>query len=237
MPIRSNPYQQPVGTPMPDWRTCARPLRQVIQGRYCQLEPMDAGRHADDLYAAYALSPDERDWTYLPIGPFHSAAEYLAYAKQMETAVDRLHFAVINRKSGRAEGTLALDRMDPANGVIEIGFVVFSPLLKRTPAATEAHYLLMQYLFDGLGYRRLEWKCDSLNGPSRAAAQRLGFQFEGIFRQVVVYKGRNRDTAWFSILDCEWPPRRAAFECWLAPDNFDAQGMQRRSLAQLCAAT
>lgn len=236
MKIRTNPYQQPVGIPLPDWSACAKPSSHVIQGRYCHLEPLDAHLHADDLYAAYGHSPDERDWTYLPIGPFHSASDYLAYAKRMESDADCLHFAVIDQRSRRAVGTLALIRMDPANGVIEIGFVVFSPLLRRTPSSTEAHYLLMRYLFDSLGYRRLEWKCDSLNEPSRRAAQRLGFQFEGIFRQAVVYKGRNRDTAWFSILDCEWPSLRAAFELWLAPDNFDAQGLQRRSLAQVRAA-
>ncbi|MBF0401045.1 MAG: GNAT family N-acetyltransferase [Magnetococcales bacterium] len=235
MKIRTNLYQQPVGTPLPDWRACAKPSRHIIQGCYCHLKPLNADLHADDLYAAYALSPDDRDWTYLPIGPFHGASDYRNHAKGIESDVDCLHFAVVDQRSGRAVGTLALIRMDPANGVIEIGFVVFSPLLRRTPGSTEAHYLLMKYLFDGLGYRRLEWKCDSLNEPSRLAAQRLGFRFEGIFRQAVVYKGRNRDTAWFSILDCEWPSLRAAFERWLAPDNFDAHGVQRSSLAQVRA--
>lgn len=230
MEIRTNPYRQPIGNPLPDWSACAKPSRNTIHGRYCRLEPLDAHIHADDLYAAYSQAPDERDWTYLPIGPFNSALDYLEYAKRVESDADFLHFAVIDLRTGHALGTLALIRMDPANGVIEIGFVAFSPLLRRTTLATEAHYLLMQYIFDGLGYRRCEWKCDSLNAPSRLAAQRLGFHFEGIFRQAVVYKGRNRDTAWFSILDSEWPSLRTAFELWLAPDNFDAQGLQRSSL-------
>ena len=140
---------------------------------------------------------------------------------------------MIDLRTERAVGTLALMRMDPANGVIEVGFVAFSPLLKRTPISTEAQFLLMQHALDGLGYRRFEWKCDSLNAPSMVAAKRLGFQFEGIFRQAVVYKARNRDTAWFSITDAEWPALRTAFTQWLAADNFDALGQQRQSLAQL----
>jgi RimJ/RimL family protein N-acetyltransferase len=141
-----------------------------------------------------------------------------------------MHFAVIDRLSGRAVGTLALMRIDPANGAIEVGSVNFSPLLKHTPMSTEAQYLLMKLAFDELGYRRYEWKCDNFNEPSKRAALRLGFQFEGIFRQAVIYKGRSRDTAWFSITDGEWPAVRAALERWLAPENFDAQGGQRMAL-------
>ncbi|ONQ53145.1 GNAT family N-acetyltransferase, partial [Burkholderia cenocepacia] len=133
-------------------------------------------------------------------------------------------YTVIDRATGRAVGTLALMRIDPANGVIEVGSVTFSPLLKRTPVSTEAQFLLMKYAFDTLGYRRYEWKCDDLNAPSRKAAARLGFRYEGTFRQAIVYRGRNRDTAWFSIIDGEWPDVRAAFEAWLAPENFDAEG-------------
>ena len=140
---------------------------------------------------------------------------------------------MVDRTTGKAVGTLALMRMDPGNGVIEVGHVTFSPKLQRTALSTEAQYLLMRRVFDELGYRRYEWKCDSLNAPSRATAQRLGFQFEGIFRQAVVYKGRTRDTAWFSIIDSEWPARRAAFERWLAPENFDENGVQRRRLGEM----
>ena len=236
MPNTMNPYQQAIGEPLPDWSPRALPARTPIRGRYCRLEPLDPQRHADDLYAAYRQAPDDRDWTYLPVGPFSSAADYRAHAERAAASTDFLHYAVIDLKTERAVGTLALMRMDPANGVIEVGFVVFSPLLQRTPISTEAQYLLMQYVFDGLGYRRFEWKCDNLNTPSLRAAERLGFRFEGIFLQATVYKGRNRDTAWFSIIDREWPALRAGFEQWLAPGNFDAQGRQRRSLAQIRAA-
>lgn len=140
---------------------------------------------------------------------------------------------MIDRASGHAVGTLALMRQDPAHGVIEVGHVTFSPKLKQTPLSTEAQYLLMAHVFEQLGYRRYEWKCDSLNAPSRRAAERLGFRFEGIFRQAIVYKERSRDTAWFSIIDSEWPKLREAFEAWLAPENFDAEGRQRRSLVEL----
>jgi RimJ/RimL family protein N-acetyltransferase len=139
---------------------------------------------------------------------------------------------VVDQATGNAVGTLSLMRIDPAHGAIEVGNVTFSPLMKRTPVSTEAQYLLMKFVFDALGYRRYEWKCDALNAPSRQAALRLGFSFEGIFRQAVIYKGRSRDTAWFSIIDSEWPARRAAFERWLAADNFDASGQQRSKLAQ-----
>lgn len=231
-----NQYQQPVGAPVPGWTPRAQPPRQPIEGRYCRLEALDPQRHAADLYAAYSQAPDERDWTYLSTGPFADAAAYRAYAERAALSSDPLHYVVIERKSGNAVGTLALMRIDPANGVIEVGFVTFSPLLKRTPISSEAQYLLMKHVFDELGYRRYEWKCDSLNAPSRQAAARLGFQFEGIFRQAVVYKGRSRDTAWFSIIDSDWPPLRTAFEAWLAPENFDADGQQRLSLTQIRAA-
>ena len=231
-----NLYQQPVGAPVPGWTPRAVPPRQPIEGRYCRLEALEPQRHAAELYAAYSQAPDERDWTYLSTGPFADADAYRAYAERAALSTDPLHYAVIERRSGKAVGTLALMRIDPANGVIEVGFVTFSPLLKRTPVSSEAQYLLMKHVFDELGYRRYEWKCDSLNAPSRQAAARLGFQFEGIFRQAVVYKGRSRDTAWFAIIDSDWPPLRAAFEKWLAPENFDADGQQQLSLTQIRAA-
>lgn len=228
-----NPYDQPIGEPLPGWTPRPRPPRTPLEGRYCRLEPLDAQRHAEDLFAAYRAAPDGRDWTYLGVGPFETAQGYREYCERAAASEDPLHFAVIARASGRAVGTLALMRIDPPNGVAEVGHVTFSPLLKRTPVSTEAQFLLMRRVFDELGYRRYEWKCDSLKAPSRQAALRLGFQFEGIFRQAVVYKGRSRDTAWFSIIDGEWPARRAAFEQWLAPENFDAQGRQRARLQAL----
>ena len=231
-----NQYQQPVGAPVPGWTPRAVPPRQPIEGRYCRLEALEPQRHAAELYAAYSQAPDERDWTYLSTGPFADADAYRAYAERAALSTDPLHYVVIERRSGKAVGTLALMRIDPANGVIEVGFVTFSPLLKRTQVSSEAQYLLMKHVFDELGYRRYEWKCDSLNAPSRQAAARLGFQFEGIFRQALVYKGRSRDTAWFAIIDSDWPPLRAAFEKWLAPENFDADGQQQLSLTQIRAA-
>ena len=229
----TNEYGQPIGAPVPGWSRRPVPGAVTLEGTYCRLEPLDVARHGHDLYAAYRAAPDGRDWTYLSVGPFAEAQDYLRHLEAAARSEDPRHLAVIERKTGKAVGTLALMRMDPTNGVIEVGFVTFSPLLKRTPISTEAQYLLMAHVFDELGYRRYEWKCDSLNAPSRAAAERLGFKFEGIFRQATVYKGRNRDTAWFSILDTEWPAQKQAFQAWLAAENFDEQGQQRKSLGDL----
>jgi len=230
MSARHNEYGQTIGPLVPGWTPRSLPPRRAIEGRYCVLEPLDAARHADDLHAAYAQAPDGRDWTYLfverPIDP----ASTRAHIERAAQSADPMHFAVIDRTSSRAVGTLALMRIDPAHGAIEVGSVTFSPLLKQTPMSTEAQYLLMKLAFDELGYRRYEWKCDNFNEPSKRAAARLGFQFEGVFRQAVVYKGRSRDTAWFSITDGEWPMLRTAFERWLAPANFDAEGRQRMAL-------
>ncbi|MVW72053.1 MULTISPECIES: GNAT family N-acetyltransferase [unclassified Bordetella] len=228
--------QQPVGFPMPDWQPRSWPPQEAMSGRYCRLEPLDAQRHGAQLHAAFALTPDESDWTYMAVGPFATEAAYLDYVRGVQDRQDPQHFAVIDLATGQAVGTLAAMRIDPVNGVMEVGSVTFSEKLKRTPAATEAQFLMMRRAFDELGYRRYEWKCDSLNAPSRAAALRLGFQFEGIFRQAVVYKGRNRDTAWYSIIDSEWPALKTAFAQWLAEDNFDDQGHQRRRLSELIAA-
>lgn len=230
---RTNEYGQPIGPDVPGWSARPYPPRTPIEGRLCRVEPLDPARHADDLVAAFQQAADGRAWTYLTVGPYTDPAVHRAWLDKAAASEDPLHHAVIDLTTGRAVGTLALMRIDPANGVAEVGHVTFSPLLQRTPISTEAQYLLMKRVFDELGYRRYEWKCDSLNEPSRTTAQRLGFTFEGIFRQAVVYKGRSRDTAWFSLLDSEWPARKAAFERWLSPDNFDAQGRQRRRLGEL----
>lgn len=230
MTARHNEYGQSIGQPLPEWRARPLPPREPLEGRYCALEPLDAARHTDDLHAAYARAPDGRDWTYLGIERPADMEGTRAHVERAAKSADPMHFAVIDRQSGRATGTLSLMRIDPANGAIEVGSVNFSPLLKHTPMSTEAHYLLMKLAFDALGYRRYEWKCDNFNEPSKRAAARLGFQYEGLFRQAVVYKGRSRDTAWFSITDGEWPALRTAFERWLAPENFDAQGRQRMAL-------
>ncbi len=228
-----NAFGQPIGPTLPDWTPRALPPRERLEGRYCALEPLDADKHAADLHAAYMRAPDGRDWTYLFVERPGTEAEYRAYAERNAASKDPMHFAVLDNATGRAVGTLALMRIEPVHGVIEIGNITFSPLLQGTRLSTEAQYLCMSLVFDRLGYRRYEWKCDNFNAPSKQAAERLGFRFEGIFRQAVVYKNRNRDTAWFAIVDSEWPALRAAFQQWLAPENFDEKGAQRQSLAQL----
>jgi len=233
MAARVNEYQQPIGEPVTGWQPRARPARVTIEGQFCRIEPIDLERHASDLFEAYGEAPDGRDWTYLFAEPFADFAAFREYLAKAAASSDPFHYAVIDRASGKAVGTLALMRIEPVHGVIEVGSVTFSPRLKQTPLSTEAQYLLMRYVFDELGYRRYEWKCDSLNAPSRKTALRLGFQFEGIFRQAIVYKGRNRDTAWFAIIDKDWPLVKAAFEKWLSKENFDADGKQRASLASI----
>lgn len=227
---------QALGFSVTDWKPRDMPGREPMVGVYCRLEPLDAVRHGAELYQAFSRAADDSDWIYTFAGPFVDEASYIAYVQKIQGLDDPQHFAIIDLASGKAVGTLAAMRIDCANGVIEVGSVVYSPQLKRTAAATEAQYLLMQRAFEQLGYRRYEWKCDSLNVPSRAAALRLGFQFEGIFRQAVVYKGRNRDTAWFSIIDTEWLAVSFGMQQWLLPSNFDAQGRQVQRLAELIAA-
>jgi RimJ/RimL family protein N-acetyltransferase len=202
-------------------------------GRYCRLEPVSVEQHEKELFAAYMQAPDGRDWTYLFSARPETAQDFNAYLAALQKSEDPLHFTIIDTSTNTAVGTAALMRIEPTHGVIEVGSITFSPLLKKTRAATESMYLMMRRAFDELGYRRYEWKCDSLNAPSRAAAGRYGFTFEGIFRQALVYKGRSRDTAWFSITDAEWPRIRSAFEAWLDPVNFNADGRQKRRLSDL----
>ena len=230
----ANTLGQPVGQPLPNWSPVKRPDRVTLQGQTCRLVPLVAQAHARELYDANAQDETGADWTYSGVGPFKSFEEYQSYCEACERSEDPLFFAILDEATGKAVGSATLMRIDPANGAIEVGTIKYSPLLQRTTAATEAMYLMMKYAFD-LGYRRYEWKCDSHNEPSRRAAERLGFQFEGLFRQAVVYKGRNRDTTWFSILDSEWPAIRSAMEAWLSPDNFTADGRQRKPLGELIA--
>jgi RimJ/RimL family protein N-acetyltransferase len=226
-----NELGQPIGFPLSHWTVCPRPPRSAMEGRFCIVEPVDPARHAADLHAANSLDREGRNWTYLPYGPFDRIEDYRLWLDRASAGDDPLFHAIIERRSSRAAGVASYMRIDPAGGVIEVGGINYAPPLQRTPAATEAMYLMMRRVFDELGYRRYEWKCDALNAPSRAAAQRLGFQYEGTFRQATVYKARNRDTCWFSILDSEWPALKARFERWLDPANFDAQGRQRLNLA------
>jgi RimJ/RimL family protein N-acetyltransferase len=225
-----NEFGQPIGAPLPGWTPRPLPPRTPINGRYCRVEPLDPDRHAAELFDANSDDAEGRNWTYLPYGPFPSFDLYREYLAAAVRRDDPLVHAIIDLANGRAVGVASLMRIDAAAGVIEVGGINYSPRLQRRPAATEAMYLLMRRVFDELGYRRYEWKCDSLNAPSRAAALRLGFRYEGLFRQATVYKQRNRDTAWFSIIDSEWPALRQAFENWLDPANFDAGGEQRRHL-------
>ncbi|HEX7084975.1 MAG TPA: GNAT family protein [Vicinamibacterales bacterium] len=202
-----------------------------MAGRWCRLEPLDAGRHARQLFEANLLDETQANWTYLSIGPFHGLDEYTRWVRHAALSDDPLFHAIVDAGSNAASGVAAYMRIDPANGVLEIGHLNFSPRLQRTRAATEAIALMLRRAFDELGYRRVEWKCDSLNAASRRAAERFGFTCEGVFRQAMVYKGRSRDTAWYAIIDREWPALRAAFEAWLGPENFDGEGRQRRRLA------
>lgn len=231
MEDRNNQFGQPIGAAVPGWSERPRPQRSTLPGRYCRLEPVETDLHAADLFAAYMEAPDDRDWTYLFSERPHTPALFREYLTKLAMSEDPLHYAIVDEGTAKPVGTAALMRIEPIHGVIEVGAITFSPRLKRTRAATEAMYLLMRHVFDQLGYRRYEWKCDSLNAASRAAAGRYGFTFEGIFRRAIVYKGRSRDTAWFSIVAEEWPRIRAAFETWLEPGNFDDAGQQRRRLS------
>lgn len=227
-----NQFGQLVGDALPDWQPRPHPERVVLQGHFCRLEPLST-QHAEALFAAHQQAADSRNWTWLLREPEKSVAEFRQWVASVETLQDPIHFAVIDERTQQPVGSLALMRIDPANGVVEVGHVHFSPLLSRTPTSTEAQWLLMRYVFETLGYRRYEWKCNSFNEPSRNAALRLGFQFEGHFRQALVIKGHNRDTDWFSILDGEWPALDKAFQAWLAADNFTADGKQLQSLETL----
>jgi RimJ/RimL family protein N-acetyltransferase len=230
---RLNELGQPVGEALPGWTPRPVPPRTPMEGRFARLEPLDPARHADALFAANAEDRDGRNWTYLGVGPFAGPEAYRQWAELAARSADPLFHAIVDRAGGQAVGVATFMRIDPPNGVIEVGNINYSPLLQRRPAATEAMYLMMRRAFDELGYRRYEWKCDSLNAPSRAAAERLGFTYEGLFRQAVVYKGRSRDTAWYSIVDKEWPALRSRFERWLDPGNFDAAGRQKRRLGEI----
>jgi RimJ/RimL family protein N-acetyltransferase len=220
-----------LGRPMPGWKPCAKPTRTPMLGHFCRVEPLDPGRHTADLWAANAHDTAGRNWDYLGVGPFATEAAYTAWVREAAAGVDPMFHAIVDLATGKAVGVASFMRMDPANGVIEVGHINYSPLLQRKPAATEAMYLMMARAFDELGYRRYEWKCNDLNLPSKRAAVRLGFTVEGLFRQHIVIKGRNRDTRWYSLLDSEWPTRKRAFRAWLDPSNFDAQGQQKRPLS------
>ena len=217
-----------------DTSPAPEPERVVHTGRFVTLEPLDADRHGDELWEVAGDPAADDSWTYLGYGPWNSKEEYISWIRTQQESIDPLFFAFRDNATGRAVGTGTLMRITPEARCIEVGHLWFSLKLQRTPAATEAIYLLIKHSFD-LGYRRMEWKCNALNEPSRRAARRFGFTYEGTFYQHMFAKGRNRDTAWYSILDCEWPAIDAAFRVWLAPENFDENGVQRRALIDLTA--
>lgn len=219
-----------------NWQPRPRPERKVLEGRYVRLEPLSAARHGDGLYEASSVADADQRFRYLFDYPPESRAAFQPWLEKAEASEDPLFFAVIDRASGRIAGRQTLMRIDPAFGVVEIGNIYWGPLVSRKPAATEALYLFAKHAFDDLGYRRYEWKCNDANEPSKRAAERFGFQFEGVFRQHVVVKGENRDTAWYSIIDKEWPALKRAYEAWLDPANFDADGRQKRRLEEMRAA-
>jgi RimJ/RimL family protein N-acetyltransferase len=217
--------EPPVG-PVVDARPAQRPGAVALEGRFGRVEKLDPARHASDLWRAFGA--DDRLWTYMFYGPFSDAGSFSNFLEKIATLEEQVYYAIVDR-DGRTAGWAALMEIRPQPRVIEVGSIVYGPALQRTALATEAQYLLARYAFETLGYRRYEWKCDALNAPSRRAALRLGFAFEGIFRQHMIIKGRSRDTAWFAMLDSEWPRARSAFERWLQPENFDG-GRQRRPL-------
>lgn len=229
-----NPLGQPVGRALDDWAAPPLPPRRSLVGRHCRVEPLDPARHADDLYEATAADGPGRIWTYLNYGPFGSRADLRSWAEAAAASAGPLFFAIVDEADGRAAGVASYLRINPAVGSIEVGNICYPPRMQRTTAATEAMFLMMRNAFK-LGYRRYEWKCDALNAPSIAAAERLGFAFEGVFRQATIFRGRNRDTAWFAMIDRDWEELRSCYEHWLAPGNFDADGVQRESLSALTA--
>lgn len=238
--VEFNALGQPVGEVVPGWTPRQKPIASVLAGSYCRLERLDLDRHADELFAADRRDVGGGGWTYLPYGPFADLASYRDWVSQVCRSDDPCFYAIVDTDStsgvvavAGAVGVASYLRVQPEVGSIEVGHVHYSPLLQRRRTATEAQFLLMSHAFEDLGYRRYEWKCDALNAPSRAAAERLGFCYEGIFRQATVVKGRNRDSAWYSIIDTEWPVVRNRLTRWLSPENFDARGGQITSLRLL----
>ena len=229
--MRINELGQPIGDALPDFQPGDLPNLERIEGQYVIIERLSKDKHGADLYEVYGPDSPVDMWTYLFQTPAQNQAEWSQKLDQMLAAQDRFHYAIVDKESGKTLGTFALMRIDRNNRVIEVGAVTYSPELKRTRLATEAQYLLARYVFEGLEYRRYEWKCDALNQPSRRAAERLGFTYEGRFRQAVVYKGRNRDTDWLSMIDTDWPAVKGRLEKWLSSDNFDEKGQQIKALS------
>ncbi len=230
--IITNVLGQPIGFPMPNWKNPSPPSKEKMEGRFCRVERLNPQIHAAHLFESNAIDQSGSLWTYLPYGPFPTSDSYRGWIETVCNGSDPLFFAIISVDKNQAPGVASYMRIDTGVGSVEVGHINYSPLLQRTPAATEAMYLMMKRAFES-GYRRYEWKCDALNAKSRSAAIRLGFTFEGVFRQASIYKGRSRDTAWYSIIDSEWPALDKAFLQWLEPANFDEMGKQRVRLTEL----
>lgn len=230
----TNAFGQTIGYPLLDWKEPAFPEAKVLEGDYCRLEPLNPDHHAAPLFAANSQDSGSM-WTYMGCGPFQTLAAYESWMRASCQAKDPQFYAIIDKQKAQVLGLASYLRIDPKSGTIEVGHIAYSPPLQKTLVATEAMYLLMRNAF-ALGYRRYEWKCDALNQASCKAASRLGFSYEGCFRQATHYKGRNRDTAWFSVIDKDWPQLQSAFEQWLSSGNFDSQGQQKSSLSELTKA-
>ncbi len=228
MPL--NEFQQDVGAALPDWQAAQLPDGRTLDGQYCRLDAYLVEQHASELYSHF-VDHDEL-WTYMGYGPFADETAYRSCMQDLLASADTIFYAIIDKKSAKVLGQAAYLRIAAQAGSIEVGHICFSPALQQTPVASESMYLLMAHAFE-LGYRRYEWKCDACNAASQSAARRLGFAYEGTFRQALVYKGRNRDTAWYAIIDKEWPALRAAYQAWLAPSNFDETGQQKQRLSTL----
>jgi RimJ/RimL family protein N-acetyltransferase len=229
----TNEWGQTIGPAVEGWTERPVPEGRPLIGLSCRLERLNASLHGEDLAHAFKIGTPSPAWTYLPYGPFPTNQSFLDWLEGIGNKQDPLFYVLVSTSSNVALGVASYLRIDRLNGVIEVGHIHFSDLLKRTTMASEAMFLMMRHIFEDLGYRRYEWKCDALNQPSRRAAERLGFRFEGIFRQAIVYKSRNRDTAWYSIVDKQWPKIKEAYLRWLAPENFDPNGTNRISLASL----
>lgn len=228
---RNNRLGQPIGISINNWQACAWPPRSVMTGHYCRMESLDVAQHASGLFGAFNHDSDHHNWTYLPYGPFEDLESLTNWLSEYCLGDDPLFYVIINQENDEIVGIASYLRITPAVGTIEVGHIHFSAKMQRTPMASEAMYLMMKRVFDELGYRRYEWKCDALNAPSKKAAERFGFCFEGLWRQATMYKGRNRDTTWFAMIDKDWPKVKAAYQAWLSPDNFDENGKQKSKLS------
>lgn len=232
---RHNEWGQPIGPALENWNAPPHPPKQRLEGRFCDVVPLDVASHGDALFEALEPDVPHPRWTYLPYGPFSDRRDFDTWLESGARSTDPLFFAIVERRTQTATGLASYLRIAPEAGSIEVGHLNYSDRLRQRPAATEAMYLMMRSAF-ALGYRRYEWKCDALNGPSRSAAERLGFTHEGTFRNATVYKHRSRDTAWYAVTDEEFPTLEQAFTQWLDPSNFDEQGSQRLRLSELTAA-